>query len=1218
MIRFIFFFITVALASREITFLLLTSEFTSKELNDLLDSNMYGFSEYVQVSLQLDEPVIIIPLCVSLSELPWALPEILFEKSIQIILDVTNNVYYSGFLSEESFEKNLLHIILNRPQNKLAEEISVPNTLYTEPSSSQQAQILYSILLNFGWKNIGIIHDLDENNIQIASDIRLLIKSPQIIHSELVLESEFSITEIEARIKSTIGFSKSRVIVIIAKSSLAANILAAVDKGFMGGAGYTWILSNEAMKNLNEILKNSNSQQDADEMRVIKTGVLGIQSEDIVFTSQNPLYKYLTMLCICASGYLVDEYPTGASLFNYITENPYISFLPYQMIFDGNGVMVSKYQLLNMQNFAMIEVGSWETQSYNLLINENVQIVWPGMRYEIPSDEIIILPLVLLYPSDDFSESSGIKNGFNLAISEINTLEILGDYKLEGEFIQTQDNLNVISGVIKKIKAYSPVGLVGPWGNEEAMSYESSIANMTNPKPLASYQASDYTLNSTSKYPYFIRTIQSDSLQSSIIAAYLQENNWQKIAVIYTSDNIGEGQYYNFLDNVRTYDIIIENDEKYREIAYTLDEQGNVTSETIESLQESLMEIVRKQLKIIIYLGGDTLTPYLAREADKKELRGEEFMWIGGIWITENSLSSINIDFSEDSNAIFRVLNGAISLGHRPALGTIGENFQSNYQKAYNQEATSWSILVYDTVYLYAYSIKRMIDASEDFSNGSSLLQYIRSSDFTGASGSLSFSEGRNDRALIGYSISNLQYRELIRITQYDAVDQFSKDNQTVLYGYHTRNRPDDTWKTVYKCPFPEIMSKLSGKGFKIIAGISSALFILTLLLCIIYYRSLKHEVIEQLSKRTRKSWKDTLVQLTIAVEFFQFLAIAPYFKSLQIVIEVISNMFMMDFMKITQADKRYYWDALSGTCALCYVWFILMIMIIIKGENWVKKLPVCRKAVEFLNSYFLPFFGNTMFLPALAFLLDAFVCDHQVLGNSYVWRDCYMTCWNNEHIKYVIFSGFAIFLYEPLAVICRPIWQQAKTDLHIKTRTLFLLLKTCLQIFLISLGKVLQGSYPLAHGIVFSIFILIFAGATFKFQAFNYPRCDLWQISSLIAIAYLSILATISISADQQNIGWFIGLAIGWIIIVAITFYLQHKYFPVILYSHDNDKNRGKVFSMHMMEKFGINEKDKDENISKIPQEECVVPVAVNTENNNQDRVHESISSEENEAHPI
>ncbi|OMJ81539.1 hypothetical protein SteCoe_17945 [Stentor coeruleus] len=1217
MISFILFFVTTALGSSDIKFLLLTSEFTSKELNNNLDSNIHEFSEYVQVSLKLDDPVIIIPLRVSLSELPWTLPEALFEKSIQIILDATNNVFYSEFLSENSFEKNFLHIVLSRPQNKLSEEVFMPNTLYTEPSSGQQAQILHSLILNFGWKNLGIIHDLDENNIQIASEFRSLIKTPQIIHSELILDSKFSITEINARIKSTIGFSQSRVIIIITSSSLAELILTVINKGFMGGPGFTWILSNGAMMNLNEILKNSNSQKNDDELRVIKTGILGIQIEDAVFMSQNPLYEYLAMLCICASGYMIDEYPTGTSLMSYITENPYINILPYQLYFDDNGVRVSKYHLLNMQNFVMIEIGSWGTQSYELQMNENVQILWPGMRYEIPSDEIISLPLVFLYPSDDFSEST-VKNGFNFAISEINTLQILGNNKLEGQFIQTQDNLNIVSGVIKQIKTKYPIGLIGPWGNEAAMSYANSINNMTNPIPLVSYQASDYTLNNTSKYPYFIRTIQSDSLQSSIIAAYLQKNNWQKTAVIYTSDNIGEGQYINFLDNLKTYDISIENDEKYRKIVYKLDEQGNVMSETITSLKESLMEIVRKQLKIIIYFGGDTLTPYLAREADKKELRGEEFIWIGGFWITENTLSVINTTFSEDSNSIFRVLNGAIALGLRPALGTIGENFISNYLKSYNQEPSQWSILVYDTVYLYAYSIKRMIDAGEDYTNGTSLLQYIRSSDFTGATGSLSFSEGRNDRTLIGYSILNLQNGQLIRITQYDPINQFSNDNITVLYGYHTTTRPDDTWGTVYNCPFPEIMSNLSGEGFGIIAGISSGLFILTLLLSIFYYRSLQHEDMNQLSKKTKKSWKDTLVQLTIAVEFFQFLAIAPYFKSLQMVIEVISNMFMFDFMKITQADKKYYWDLLSGICALCYVWFVLMILTIIKGENWVKKLPVCKKAIEFMNSYFLPFFGNTMFLPALALLLDAFVCDHQALGSSYVWRDCYMTCWGTDHIKYVIISGFAIFLYEPLAVICRPIWQLAKTDLHIKTRTLFLLLKTCLQIFLISLGKILQGSYPLAHGIIFSLFILVFAGATYKYRAFNYPRCDLWQISSLIAVAYLSILATISMSADQKNIGWFIGLALGWVVIVAVTFYLQHKYFPVVLYSHDNDKNGGKVFSIHMMEKIAINEKDKDNKNPKVPQEVCVIPIAANVENINQNKAHENNPSEENEANPI
>ena len=112
----------------------------------------------------------------------------------------------------------------------------------------------------------------------------------------------------------------------------------------------------------------------------------------------------------------------------------------------------------------------------------------------------------------------------------------------------------------------------------------------------------------------------------------------------------------------------------------------------------------------------------------------------------------------------------------------------------------------------------------------------------------------------------------------------------------------------------------------------------------------------------------------------------------------------------------------LSVVCSLCFIWFILMMMVIFKGENWVHKIPVFRKVSSILNAIFLPFFGNTLFLPILAFLLDAFVCDHQELGKPYVWRDCSMNCWQPTHYQYIVLSVLAIILYEPLAVVSRPL----------------------------------------------------------------------------------------------------------------------------------------------------------------------------------------------------
>ena len=126
------------------------------------------------------------------------------------------------------------------------------------------------------------------------------------------------------------------------------------------------------------------------------------------------------------------------------------------------------------------------------------------------------------------------------------------------------------------------------------------------------------------------------------------------------------------------------------------------------------------------------------------------------------------------------------------------------------------------------------------------------------------------------------------------------------------------------------------------------------------------------------RSWKDTLVQATILIEFFQFVAIAPTFSSLRIVVEAASNVFMLDIVKVAQESQDTYWTLLVVIISLCYLWFALVIMIMLDAEHCLKKVPLCQRLLQLVNAVYLPFIGNTMFLPFSALLLDGFVCDHR------------------------------------------------------------------------------------------------------------------------------------------------------------------------------------------------------------------------------------------------
>lgn len=179
---------------------------------------------------------------------------------------------------------------------------------------------------------------------------------------------------------------------------------------------------------------------------------------------------------------------------------------------------------------------------------------------------------------------------------------------------------------------------------------------------------------------------------------------------------------------------------------------------------------------------------------------------------------------------------------------------------------------------------------------------------------------------------------------------------------------------------------------------------------------------VQEILEPVVRSWKDNLVQATILIEFFQFIAIAPTFTALEEVVTSVSNIFMVDILKITQSDKSGYWAMLIVVCVLCYAWFILILLIMGNAERWLKNVPLCQRFMGIVNTMYLPFFGNTMFLPFMTMLLDVFVCDHRAQQKAFVWRDCYMSCWSDRHYPYIVMSALALSCYQPVAVFSRPL----------------------------------------------------------------------------------------------------------------------------------------------------------------------------------------------------
>ena len=1193
----------LSLSSASIQIGLITSRYTPDSLKTSLSANLPGVTLQVEEYLKLSSPIELlwseIDFGSETDETSWKIPQLLLDNSVQVILDAAFFIRYSNFLSIHCLNQGLAHIVISRPIYLDQGELPYSHTLFAENSYNKEASVILDLIDYFQWRNLGVIHDNSINNMQMANTIRDVVESPLTIFDHVILDDSdiLNAAKIVYRLRSTTKDSGARVLVVMAKAKIAAQVLRAADINVIGGVGFAWILNSDAMEHIGEVIKDSFVELPSNEFSVLKSGAIGIRAIDADYQKKDPMASYLAIITLLAKAISTLSNPSGLELVNYLLSNQSPENLPYPLHFDSSGFKKISYKIYNLINFAEFEIGYWDSQTREITFKDYSKIVWPGFIKSAPNDTVPIIQVGLLYPAHDnkgevYTLGTNVKKGFDLAIDEINnTPTILKGYQIQPIYTDTFLMPELAETNLRNLAPYNIIGYIGPSNPELCKAYFKAQTLNDDQKPMITYLGSTTTLSNSNNYPNILQIIQPDGLQAVALTLFIQMQSWSEVGVIYTDDEFGLGVYESFLANIGTLEVEIANPENERVISFGLDDDNEeITEKTKDSVEEILSKFVERQIKVIVYLGNPKAGPELAKVGYKKELRGSEYSWLGTLWLTSDILSDIDKYYKSDKKDILKLLEGSIGIDYRGVQGELGKVFEENYFKAYGEVYSTESMLAYDAVYTFSTVIGAIIGRGDNYNSGQELINSLRSTDLTGASGKIKFSEGSNGRSAYGYNIVNFKDSKAVGVKQYDPLDPnlfLNLNNETIIWAGDKTSPPDATWPEYHDCPFASHMSRLSPEGLGVIISIGAFIFFLTLILSFYSYRKWKQLDIKPITSTVIRTWKDTLVQVQIGIEFFQFIAIAPVFSSLEVVITAASNIFMLDIMKVASSNKGDYWIMLVAVCVLCYIWFILVLVIMLNGEHLLRKIPFLKKILTVLNSVFLPFFGNTFFLPALALLLDMFVCDHRAQGHDYVWRDCYMKCWQGDHSKYAIMSGIAILCYEPVAAYSRPLWQQSRSSVMIKIQPFFLLLKTCFQILLIAIGKSLQSSSPIAHGVVFTIIISIFTGLIYKLKPFNYNRCNLWEFSSMVAVSYLSFLATLSYVKNPTHVGWFIALIIGWGIIGGVSFYVQKMYMPNLLVPPSGNRTKKKVYDIISLKNKGKYDNDLDKSRIPYPNEE-------------------------------
>ena len=80
----------------------------------------------------------------------------------------------------------------------------------------------------------------------------------------------------------------------------------------------------------------------------------------------------------------------------------------------------------------------------------------------------------------------------------------------------------------------------------------------------------------------------------------------------------------------------------------------------------------------------------------------------------------------------------------------------------------------------------------------------------------------------------------------------------------------------------------------------------------------------------------------------------------------------------------------------------------------------------------------------------------------------------------------------------------------------------------LVVVTSVLKPLSTWAHGIVFTSTFGLYIYLTYKIIPFNYQRCNLWELMSLLGVFWISFLATVSNVKNPENFLWFFVLVLG------------------------------------------------------------------------------------------
>ena len=659
---------------------------------------------------------------------------------------------------------------------------------------------------------------------------------------------------------------------------------------------------------------------------------------------------------------------------------------------------------------------------------------------------------------------------------------------------------------------------------------------------ISAFAAADLLDNSTA-FPEFLKLSVSVSQYLTTGFLFLKSIGWNEVVLLATDDPTFYVEYLDLLEFAGPMGITVVNPPDKRVFP------ANYTRDNFEEYRSYFQ--AAKDTRARVYLIAAIDRGVIWEGLYDIGLRRGDFITIG---------ESAQLGYLKDPAVAPQymakreeLMLDTFVLAYKEFVGDLGESLQAELSQIFPD--LSYMCMTYDTVSVVKEAIIYILSKGDDYEDPEVLKTVMRNNRLVGCLGNIFFQTGANSRSTSKFSIQQVKLMQGAGIWYPDEVAVVDKLSTQIITYVKELEWPTDNatiptnLRPVNPCPFDtfQIVEAVGGK--EVLYALSVVFFIIACLSAGFTHRYSRRDY-KPLHEKQIITFADMVFLAYFAFQFFQIIAEGPDQDAYKYVVQNFQLLVSLDFTLYFKLQFTIFWNFFYGVMLFAVVWIILCAVVILKCQVIFENNFFCGK-IRFLTELILPILGHIGFLPVFSMMMNIFSCNDAIgssLTDTFLDSDCTVFCYTGMHRLYAILTAICIVLYISLAIYCRHIWESTQFSLNLGTRPLYLSFLSIFQVVIVILNKSLKIFDQSVHGYTVSAIIIGFIAVTVVMKPYNYMRCNVLQVSSLV-LALWGVLASSIFRSVNNMTAWIISEFVGFVVIIVVGGVIMVKH-PSMLYS--------------------------------------------------------------------